>query len=161
MAVSVDRGRGLRGALGGGGLIVALVVEGHEEGKEGEENKLLEPEDEGGVGPGEVAKAANVRHRDDREDTIDELDELSHGEILLPRGGMSHRSHQVAPVHESVDETVGHDTVHEEEHASLKVGERKRGDNGVMLFWANESSITTGQLSEARESHKRDVEGQG
>lgn len=128
-------GRRFRAILGGGLLLIALVVESHEEGEEGEENKFLEPEDEGGVSPGEVSKAADIRHRKDGNDSIDELDELSHGEIFLPRGGMAHGSHQIAPIHEGMDEAVGHDSVDEEEHASLEVGERKRSDNGVMLFW--------------------------
>lgn len=115
------------------GVVVALEVEGHEEHEEGDQDEFLEPEDQSLISPGEITETANVGHRDDRKEAINELDELSLGEILLPGRGSSHGGHQVAPVHKSVDESISDDTVVQEEHSSLEISEGEGGNDGMVL----------------------------
>jgi len=124
---------GFSGRLALCGFSVTLGVERHKEEEEGDENEFLEPEDEGFLRAGEEAKTADIRHGEDRDEAIDELNELGHGEVLFPSRGSVDGSHEVGPVHEGVNESVSDNTVVEEEHASLEVGQSERGDNGVMV----------------------------
>lgn len=115
------------------GAIVTLGVKGHEEQEESDQDKLLEPEHQSLVIPTEVAKTTHVGHRDDRNKAVNELDELSLGEVSLPSRGSSHGGHQVTPVHQGVDKSISDHTVVQEEHSSLKISESQGCNDGVVL----------------------------
>lgn len=120
-----------------GGLlasIVAIIVESSEKEIEGHKDELLEPEYDGRIGESEVSIAADIGKGESGGDAPNELNELSHRQVLLPLGRVAHGGHEVTPIHGSVNATIPNYAVEKEDHASLEVGDAKRGNNCMMLF---------------------------